>query len=249
MSISHHTSLNAKLYENELFKEWSNKNHLLHAEDYLISKYLTDKDKNILEAGTGGGRLSFFIEKKGFKNITAFDIVPSMVEHAKSTSKKMGANIAFNVADAANLTEYKNDDYDYLIYLQQVLNFIPEEEQFLSSLKESYRIAKKGSIVLFSFLDYDSRVYNKPLNLVMTILRKIRNEDRMDQRLPWIKINNKFNRKIFNKNQAVTFWVKKNKIISDLKSVGYNILEVKNASQINNNTEKRKGMLYVVCEK
>ncbi len=243
-------NLNAELYSNELFEEWSKKNHLLIAEDKLLSKYLTDRTKNVIDAGTGGGRLSFYVERMGFNNISAFDIVPNMIKHAKKVAKEKESNIEFKVADAVNLFEYKNNTFDYSLYLQQVLNFIPEEEEFNASLNESYRITKKGGIVLFAFLDYNTRIFNRPLNMVLNLLRIIRKEKVLTQRLPWIKINNKFNWKIFNKNQALSYWVKKDKILSGLQNIGYTILEVKNTNQfINNNTTKRKGMLYIVCKK
>jgi len=150
---------------------------------------------------------------------------------------------------AARLSEYKNDTYDYLVYFQQVLCFIPKEDLFSHSLKEAYRIAKKDAIVIFSFLDLDSRIYNSILSLIINILRKIRREEVLKQHLPWLKINGKFNWKLFNKNQPVTFWVKKNEIISDLKNIGFSILEAKNTNQLNNDIKIRKGMLYIVCRK
>ncbi|MCF6294214.1 MAG: class I SAM-dependent methyltransferase [Flavobacteriaceae bacterium] len=243
-------NLNAELYSNELFEEWSKKNYLLIAEDKLLSKYLIDNTKNVIDVGTGGGRLAFYVENMGFNNISAFDIVPGMIKQAKKVAKEKESNIEFKVADAVNLSKYGNNTFDYSLYLQQVLNFIPEEEEFNASLNESYRITKKGGIVLFSFLDYNTRIFNRPLNMVLNLLRIIRKEKVLTQRLPWIKINNKFNWKIFNKNQALSYWVKKDKILSDLQNIGYTVLEVKNANQfINNNTTKRKGMLYIVCQK
>ncbi|RLD26096.1 MAG: hypothetical protein DRI75_12320, partial [Bacteroidetes bacterium] len=229
---------------------WSKKNHLLIAEDKLLSKYLIDNTKNVIDAGTGGGRLAFYVERMGFNNISAFDIVPDMIKHAKKVAKEKESNIEFKVADAVNLSEYENNTFDYSLYLQQVLNFIPEEEKFNTSLNESFRITKKGGIAIFAFLDYNTRFFNKPLNMVLNLLRIIRKEKILNQRLPWVKLNNKLNWKMFNKNQALSYWVSKDKILLDLQNIGYTILEVKNANQfINKTTTKRKGMLYIVCEK
>jgi ubiquinone/menaquinone biosynthesis C-methylase UbiE len=243
-------NLNAELYSNELFEEWSKKNHLLIAENKLLSKYLIDNTKNVIDAGTGGGRLAFYVENMGFNNISAFDIVPGMIKHAKKVANEKKSNIEFKVADAVNLFEYENNTFDYSLYQQNVLNFIPEEDKFNASLNESYRITKKGGIVLFGLLDYNSRIFNRPLNMVLNLVRIIRKEKVINQRLPWIKINNKFNWKMFNKNQAVCYWVKKDEILLDLQNIGYTVLEVKNANQfINKTTTKRKGMLYIVCKK
>lgn len=243
-------NLNASLYANQLLDEWSNKNHLLVAEEKLISKYLVYKSNAVLDVGTGGGRLAFYLERLGFNNISAFDIVPEMIIHAKNKAKNQKSKIDFLVADASDLPNYKNNQFDYLLYLQQVLNFIPEEELFNKALLESYRIAKKDAVVQFAFLDFESRIFNKPLNIFLNLLRRIRKESKGSQRLPWLKINNKFNWKLFNKNQACAYWVKRSDILLRLQELGYKILEVKNASEFDNvNTSKRTGMLYVVCQK
>ena len=242
-------NLNAELYSKELLDYWVNRNKLISAEKYLLNKYLIDPTKNVLEAGTGGGRISFYIEGMGFQNISSFDIVPEMINHAKKIAQTKNSNIEFEIADAVNLSKYKNETYNYLIYLQQVLCFIPKTNLFSDALKESYRVAKKNAIVIFSFLDFDSRVYNSSLSLIINFLRKIRREETSKQQLPWIKIKNKFNWKLLNKNQAITYWLKKDEIISELESIGFSILEAKNANQLNSNSKTRKGMLYIVCKK
>ena len=144
---------------------------------------------------------------------------------------------------------YKDESFDYAIYLQQVLCFIPNQEDFENSLKESFRVMKSNGIVVFSFLDFDSRLYNSALNFVVNSLRILRGEIKKRNHLPWLKINNKFNYKLLFKNQPTNYWVKKDEIILHLESVGFEILEAKNTNQLYNNSTIRNGMLYVVCKK
>lgn len=243
------SNLNATLYSNDLFEEWSERDQLLPAEEYLLSKYLTDPTQNVLEAGTGGGSISFYIENMGFKQITAFDFVPRMVEHAKSLAQKRNSCIHFKIGDASHLPKYDNESFSYLIYLQQVLCFIDQKELFSQGLKEAYRIAKTDGIIIFSFLDFDSRAYNSTLSTTLTTLRKLRKEKTGSQYLPWLRIGNKFNWKLLGKNQAVSYWVKKEDILAQLKAIGFKVLEAKNTNQINHETSDRKGMLYIVCQK
>lgn len=242
-------NLNAALYSNELFEEWSYRDPLLPAEEYVLNKYLTDKTQNVLEAGTGGGSISFYIEKMGFKQITAYDFVPRMVAHAEAAAKKRNSCINFKVGDASHLPEYGNESFSYLVYLQQVLCFIDRKELFTQGLKEAYRIAKIDGTVIFSFLDFDSRAYNAPLSSTLTTLRKLRKERMGSQYLPWLRIGDKFNWKLLGKNQAVSYWVKKEDILSELEEIGFTILEAKNTNQINSDSTDRTGMLYVVCKK
>lgn len=242
-------NLNAERYSNELFDLWANKKSLNNSESYLLNKYLVDTSKNVLEGGTGGGRISFEIEKMGFSNGSAFDIVPEMIAHAKTKAINTNSSINFKVSDAANLSEFNSDTYDYLIYLQQVLCFIDKKDLFLNALSETHRVAKKGATVLFSFLDYDSKFYNPTLSLIVNGLRKIRNEEVSKRHLPWLKINNDINWKFFHKNQPKTYWVKRDEIIQQLESIGFTVIETKNANEISKDTTNRKGILYVVCKK
>lgn len=239
--------LNATLYANELFVQWTTRDNLNITEAYFLNKYLTDKSKNVLEAGTGGGIISFEIEKKGFTCISAFDIVPSMVNCAREIAKQKKAKIIFDIADATNLKNFKNNQFDYLVYLQQVLCFVPNDT-FLNALSESYRVANKDAICIYSFLDYDARKFNWILSFVVNFIRKIRGEQTLKHYLPWLKIGKKYNWKLFNKNQAQTFWVKRDNIVNELKKLVFNILEMKNDCQINKQ-KSAIGMLYIVCKK
>lgn len=243
-------NLNVELYSNDLLEAWTNKEGLIPAETILINKYLTDINKSVLEAGTGGGRISFHIEKIGFQRISAFDFVPNMINKAKEAATINGSNIDFRILDASNLTVYDDNTFEYLIYLQQVLCFIDNEDLFITSLKEAFRIAKKDSIIIFSFLDLESRNFNRILSFIISLLRSLRGEDISKQYIPWLKINNRINWKLFYRNQPVTYWVKRDQIVSVLKTIGFSILEVNNANQlIDQHNNKRKGMLYIVCQK
>lgn len=247
--IANVPNLNAERYSKEVFDLWANKERLNKSEEYLLNKYLVDNSKHVLEGGTGGGRLSFQIEKMGFTNGSAFDIVPEMIEHAKVRAENSASTVNFKVSDAANLSEFKSDTFDYLIYLQQVLCFIDDEDLFLNALKEAYRVAKKDATIIFSFLDYDAKPYNPALSSIVNSLRKMRNEKISKRHLPWLKINNDINWKLFHKNQPKTFWVKRNEIIFKLMSLGFYVVETKNANQLNSDAKKGKGILYVVCQK
>jgi ubiquinone/menaquinone biosynthesis C-methylase UbiE len=173
-----------------------------------------------------------------------------MIKYAKEVAKNTGSNIDFKILDASNLTVFENETFDYLIYLQQVLCFIEKEDLFIDALKEAYRIAKKDGIIIFSFLDFNSRISNSTLSRMVNILRKFRNENISRQYLPWLKTNGKINWKFFNKNQAVTYWVKREQIVATIEETGFSIVEVKNTSQLTKPFEKtRKGMLYIICSK
>ncbi len=242
-------NLNINLYATLLLDDWVNREGLIPAEKFLLSKYLSDTSKRILEAGTGGGRISFEIERMGFKNITAFDFVPEMIKHASSEAEKLNSSIDFKVLDATNLDVFDDNSFDYLVYLQQVLCFIDKQPLFENAIKEAYRVARKDGIAIFSFLDFRSRKINYILSLKLCFLRFFRNEKISRQYLPWLKLNNRMNWKLFCRNQPLTYWVKREQIVSLIESTGFSILEVGTESELKKSNDPDNGMLYVVCKK
>mgnify|MGYP000400551556 CR=1 FL=1 len=218
-------NLNKNFYEEHMIDSTVNRADVWKEEEHMLRKYLTDTSKPVIEAGAGGGRLTFFIETLGFKNITGFDIVEKMVGFSQSAAKRSNSCIDFIHADASNLKSIEDESYHYLIYIQQVLCFVPKE-LFEKSLEEAYRICKKDGVIVFTFLDYDSRIINPILSTITNTLRKIRGEETSKYHLPWLKLNDsEFNRKIFSKNQPSVYWVKKEDILNKLKKVGFKILE------------------------
>ncbi len=241
---------NKEIYSNQEFKGWAEKGNgeLIPAEKYLISKYLKNPGGRVIEAGTGGGRIAFNIERMGFLEITAFDYVPAMIEMAELNKQRRKSNVKLLVLDAANLNSIDSNSFDYLIYLQQVVCFIPGENRE-QSIKESYRIAKDGAISIFSFLLWEGRILNIAISYFLNTLRFFRGEPISIQTLPWLKFNNKFNRSFLNKGQATNYWFRRDEIISILKRTGYTILENKTAAEILNSGHRNSKMLYVVCRK
>jgi hypothetical protein len=90
-------NLNKELYSGKLFNIWSKKCGLLPTEKYLLNKYLLNKQAKIIEAGTGGGRIIFEIEKLGFTKLEAFDFVENMITFCKEKKRKFSSNIKFRV--------------------------------------------------------------------------------------------------------------------------------------------------------
>lgn len=241
-------NLNKELYSNELFKVWSEKQDLLPIEEYLIHKYLVNKDAKIIEAGTGGGRIIFEIEKLGFRKLEAFDYVDEMVEYCRIKKNEINSKIEFSLADATNLSKYKTCDFDYLIYLQQILCFL-NKDQLQLALKEAHRIGKNHSVYLFSFLNWESKIYNPLLSRLVNLFRTLRNEKTSKYQLPWLVLNGKFNWKLLNSNQPKNLWFKKGYISNILIDNGFEIIELKTGGEILGNKNSNSGQIYVVCKK
>ncbi len=243
-------NLNADLYAGDLFDRWAKEQGIIAAERILIERYITHRDRSVLEAGTGGGRIAFYLERSGCTDVHAFDIVPDMIHYARQTAQSTGSKVKFDVADAADLNIYPDQSFDQLVYFQQVLCFIDQPAKFQQALREAYRLMKPGAICIFSFLDYRARSYNPLLSILMRVVRTLRGEQHGAQHLPWLLINGKFNRKFLRRDQPVLYWVKREEIMAMLQEIGFHIIEATSASQLENPSAKQqKGMLYMVCRK
>ena len=236
--------LNKVLYSDQLFSVWSSKEDLLPIEKYFLEKYLVNKKGKVVEAGTGGGRIIFEIEKLGFSNLEAFDYVDKMISFCNIKKERLNSSINFKNADATNLITFKEKEFDYLIYLQQVLCFV-DKENLPQALKEAHRIGKQDSIYIYSFLNWNSKFYNPILSIMVNFFRILRGEKTNKYELPWLILNEKINWRFLNKNQPQNIWFKKNSIIDILKKNGFSIIEVK--SQVD--TADKMGHLHIACKK
>ncbi len=236
--------LNKDLYSNQLFTEWSEKEELLAIEKYFLEKYLINKNGKVIEAGTGGGRIIFEIEKLGFSNLEAFDYVEKMISFCDEKKENLNSSINFKNADATNLINYQEKEFDYLIYLQQVLCFV-DKDVLPIALKEAYRIGKQNSIYIFSFLNWNSKLYNPILSMLINFFRILRGEKTNKYKLPWLIINNKVNWKFLNKDQPQNIWFKKKHILDILKKNEFSIIEIK--SQVD--TSDKEAHFHIACKK
>lgn len=239
---------NKMVYEKEEVN-WGNvvqdKDNLLEYEKLLLKKYIKGSNKNIYEAGCGGGRLSFFTEMIADNNIDAFDYVESFIKNANISKKQMNSNINFFVADATNLSGMKDENYDYALYMQQVLCFIPREN-IEKAIKESYKKLKMGGRIITTVLYYPARKANRIISLILKPLRFFRGEkDLRYNELPWLKRKGKINKSFLGKGQATVYWFEKDEIINLYKKCGFKIVECKRMGEIDG-TGSTGGLCLVV---
>jgi len=245
--MSYTLNPNRELYTNKLAKSTTIRKKPFDSEAHILEKYLTDKSKRLIEGGCGAGMLTSYLSNKGFENVNGFDIVPELITYCKRESEKSGSKIKYWVGDAANLEGIENSSYDYLIYLQNVMCFVPEE-LFQKALNESYRIATQGAVVIYSFLNYRARTYNPILGLIVNFLRGIRGEKKSKYYLPWLKHNfTEYNWKFLNKNQPRLFWTKKEDIVEILKTTGFTILEASVGQEIIKGASDNT--MFIICKK
>jgi ubiquinone/menaquinone biosynthesis C-methylase UbiE len=253
------SSTNSKdLYSGIEFSTWLELENLNAQETYLIQKYLRS-DLQTIEAGTNGGRILFQMQQMGFTNLAGFDFVPALIDRAieRDPSRK----IDFQVGDAISLA-YETNRFDQILYLQQIICLIDNTQDRLIALQESYRILKPGGTGLLSFLSFESRrsqfIYSSYLTY-LSIIRKLRGDDRSIQDLPWLKLGGKFNPNALLDRSPHIYWYRLTEICALLRSVGFEIVALGSdphiavdrlvTSERELTVRELRGMLYVVVTK
>lgn len=249
---------NKDLYSGIEFSTWLKKRSLIDAEKYLITKYLKPNLASV-EAGTNGGRILLGMQDMGFTNLAGFDYIPALIERA--IDQDLTKTIDFQVQDAIKL-DYRDHSFDQIIYLQQILCTIENQEDRLKAIQESYRILKPGGVGLFSVLSFEMRnsqaIFANYYNY-LKMIRKLRGDNRSIQVSPWFKLGGKFNFRTITDQPPYTYWYRVTEIYELLKSVGFEIVSIGSDPQIRANSlkatdlellqEKMSGNLYITVTK
>ncbi len=167
---------------------------------------------------------------------------------AKKIAAQRNSQVKLKVADALNLSCYKNSSFGYLLYLQQILSLIPHEH-IIQTLGECYRLLKKDGLLLISVLNYEKKAAAKFASFILRFVRFFRGDKTSKQYLPWLKLGGKINRKFLQRDQALVYWFKKDEIVKLLENAGFNMIEVKTSAEIMGKSYKKKALLYIVCRK
>lgn len=115
---------------------------------WMVKEYLTNPEMKILDVGCGTGRHAINLATKGYKNITAIDLSPSMIGAAKEAAKEKNVQVDFRVCDARELP-FENE-FDAAICLCEgafgLLENDTENYKVLSAIHKSLK--KQGIFIL-----------------------------------------------------------------------------------------------------
>ena len=242
-------------YEYDL---WVDREGLEPGERFLIERHL-DPQAKTLEAGAGGGRLLLAMQARGFGDLHGFDFVPEMVEAARGRDRS--GTIDFQVHDATE-PGYDDVSFDQLVYLQQVLCFLPTEDGRRHALEQAYRMLRPGGTIVISLLSFRARNQSwlyKPMMGYLRLFRAITGARRSMQYMPWLRLSDSTNWGALLDRGPYVYWFREREANDLLASVGFKIAAAGSDAQVDagrlcdNVAELEagpfRGRLYLVCRK
>lgn len=121
------------------------------SEEKLFTRFF-QRDDNLLELGTGAGRIAFGLELLGYKEITAIDLSKEMIGEARYLAEQFKSVVKFMDADALALP-FEEDAFDGAIFGFNGLMQIPGRERRRDALREVQRVVKPGACFVFTTHD------------------------------------------------------------------------------------------------
>ena len=119
---------------------------------WMIEEYLTKPEMKILDVGCGTGRHAINLATRGYKNITAIDLSPSMIGAAKEAAKGENVHVDFRVCDARELPF--ESEFDAAICLcEGAFGLLENDAENYKVLRAVHKSLKKQGIFILTTLN------------------------------------------------------------------------------------------------
>jgi len=120
--------------------------------DWMIREYLTNPAMRILDVGCGTGRHAISLAVRAYKNITAIDLSPCLIEAAKEVARRKNVQVDFRVCDARELPF--DDEFDAAICLcEGAFGLLENDAENYKVLEAVHKSLKKHGIFILTALN------------------------------------------------------------------------------------------------
>jgi len=116
-----------------------------------LESYLPPTGK-ILDIGAGTGAYSIPLAERGY-SVTVVDLSTALIDKCKERAKEtpLQDKLAFFVADARDLSETKDKDYDAVLLMGPLYHLVLEEDR-IKAIKEAFSKMKRDGIIFSAFI-------------------------------------------------------------------------------------------------
>jgi len=128
----------------------------------IVKEFLENKKGLVIDLGCGNGRNMIFSKDLEYYGV---DFSKIQIEHAMFSAKQKGVNAKFFKSSAHKFDKkiFKNSMFDYGLFIA-TLHCIETKKQRTASLKEFYRVLKKGSLGIISVWNSEDKRFNSVNN-------------------------------------------------------------------------------------
>jgi ubiquinone/menaquinone biosynthesis C-methylase UbiE len=124
---------------------------LWESEKIMFTKYFS-KEQNLLELGTGTGRIAFGMERMGFRSIMGVELSKDMVKEAQRIAKVIKSGVSLRQGDATKI-KFEDNYFDGAIFGFNGLMQIPKRENRRKAISEVLRVIKPEGYFIFTTHD------------------------------------------------------------------------------------------------
>lgn len=116
----------------------------------IIERFIKGKNKEILDAPCGYGRLSNLLAKNGYK-VTGIDVNQYFIDIAKKEATKKKLKVKYKVVD---IFKFKgNNKYDIVLNIFTSLGYFESEEKNEQFIKKLCSFVKPGGILIIEIIN------------------------------------------------------------------------------------------------
>ncbi len=158
----------------DIASEYGRMSHLDAAEERVLSELApTLSDSHMLDIGVGGGRTTLHFAK-WVRSYVGIDYAPAMIEHCRRRFASYPGAITFDVCDARDLGAYANNQFDFVLFSFNGIDYVPSEDR-RQVFEEIRRVGKPGGHFCFSthnlqavpdMLKLRNRLHPNPVRLI-----------------------------------------------------------------------------------
>jgi len=142
---------NADLY-NRSAHDWKRTEPILlsdfTARPFVLSWCEPIRGQRVLDLGCGEGYFARQLKHRGAACVEGIDSSKNMIDGAIAAEKAAPLGICYRVSDAAELSEFRDDEFD-LVVAVFLFNYV-DHEKMTTIMKEIFRVLCRGGRFIFS---------------------------------------------------------------------------------------------------
>jgi SAM-dependent methyltransferase len=152
--------------------------------NHLLRRLAGSGRKRVLDAACGIGTQAIALALEGH-TVTGSDLSSVSIERARQEAERLGAEVAFEIADFRDLSRILTGPFDVVCALDNALPHLESDAELAAALGQMAALLAPGGLFLASTRDYDALVQRRPKRMSERAYPEIRGRRRVYQLWDW----------------------------------------------------------------